>query len=183
MSRTEEIEALWNLISNSDCYAGIGSRLTPILCFMQEIAAALATRGLILRSGGPPGADVAFEKGCDMARGRKEIFLPWKGFNRSFSPHFSPPKQAEELASYFHPRWNLCTPSMRKLHARNCQQVLGKNLDNPIDFLLFRAPERKGWVEPGSATAVLIARRMNIPTFNLWQEETLSLWLEAIDGL
>ena len=145
--------------------------------------AALATRGLILRSGGTPGADTAFERGCDKAKGRKEIFLPWKGFNRSHSAHFSPPKEAEELASYFHPYWNLCTLSMRKLHARNCQQALGKNLDTPIDFLIFRAPERKGWIEPGSATAVQIARRMNIPTFNLWQEETLSLWLAAIDSL
>jgi len=43
MSRTEEIEALWNLISRSDCYAGIGSRLTPepILSFIESLAGRL----------------------------------------------------------------------------------------------------------------------------------------------
>lgn len=175
---TEESPTFESLVNPVGCYAGIGSRLTPvaILDLIEAIAEALAVRGMTLRSGAAPGADAAFEYGCDRASGKKEIFLPWKNFNRSFSPFFPPPKEAEELASYFHPNWQACFRSARLLHARNCQQVLGKNLDSPIDFLIFYARERKGFVEGGTATAVFIARRMGIPTFNLFDNSTREDW-------
>lgn len=57
-------------------YAGIGAReITPEL--REEfisIGQTLAERGLILRSGGAEGADKAFEDGCRIANGKKEIF-------------------------------------------------------------------------------------------------------------
>ena len=64
-------------------YAGIGSRSTPdnVLGIMEKLGIVLAKKGFILRSGGADGADKAFEKGCDLASGQKEIYLPWKGFN------------------------------------------------------------------------------------------------------
>jgi predicted Rossmann fold nucleotide-binding protein DprA/Smf involved in DNA uptake len=54
-------------------YAGIGSRSTPpeTLPLIESIAARLAEKGWVLRSGGADGADSAFEKGCDQKQGTK----------------------------------------------------------------------------------------------------------------
>lgn len=157
------------LLSKSVSYAGIGSRSTPpgVLTLMGGIALILTEFDLILRSGGAPGADSAFERACDRGHGRKEIFLPWKTFNGSRSCLCTPPIQAEVMASEFHPNWTACTPAARKLHARNCQQITGRHLDDPVDFVLFWAPEKDGKVQGGTATAVHLARKLQIPTFNL----------------
>ena len=70
---TEECPSLENLISPTGCYAGIGARSTPATnCnLIEAIAETLATRGMTLRSGAAPGADMAFECGCDWANGKK----------------------------------------------------------------------------------------------------------------
>ncbi len=167
---------LRSLSSKATCYAGIGSRKTPpsILTLIEHTAVYLAKKGLTLRSGGAPGADTAFERGCDRVGGKKEIFLPWKGFNGNHSPHFSPPAQAEVIASFCHPHWKACSPVSRKFHARNCPQILGLHLETPVDFVLFWAPEENGRIQGGTATAVTLAREMKIPTFNLWNRTLVS---------
>lgn len=170
-------------LKRSTCYAGIGSRAAPrsALILIGKIAKTLADYGLILRSGGAPGADTAFERGCDRGDGKKEIFLPWKGFNKHPSPLFDPPERAAVIAAFIHPNWRACKPSARQLHARNCQQVYGLNLDSPVQFVLFWAPEEDGKVKGGTATAVNLAREMKIPTFNLWDEATREQWMELVD--
>ncbi|HWL54402.1 MAG TPA: hypothetical protein VNQ90_18325 [Chthoniobacteraceae bacterium] len=170
------------LFRKSTCYAGIGSRHAPepVLFLIDQIAGVLADHGLMLRSGGAPGADTAFEAGCDRRRGKKEIFLPWKGFNRNPSLLCEPTEEAQEVAALVHPNWRACRPTSRHLHARNVQQVYGREMDNPVDFVLFWAPEENGKVQGGTATAVHFAREMNIPTFNLWECATLERWKESI---
>jgi predicted Rossmann fold nucleotide-binding protein DprA/Smf involved in DNA uptake len=61
-------------------YAGIGSRRTPseILELMKEIGSKLEIEGWLLRSGGAPGADQAFEAGISKDEA-KQIWLPWQG--------------------------------------------------------------------------------------------------------
>lgn len=58
-------------------YAGIGARSTPnkVLTIMEKLGGLFAKKGFILRSGAAEGADSAFEKGCDLENGHKEIFL------------------------------------------------------------------------------------------------------------
>ena len=58
-------------------YTGIGARNTPdkVLDLFMNIAKYLATKDFTLRSGAANGADSAFEKGCDISNGSKEIYL------------------------------------------------------------------------------------------------------------
>lgn len=176
-------ESLEQLVIRSTSYAGVGSRLTPALglSIMEGAAEVLAKKGLLLRSGGAPGADMAFEWGCYRGNGRKEIFLPWRRFNGNSSPLFRPTAEAEEIAALCHPNWRACTPIARKLHARNCQQVCGEHLDDPVDFVLFWANERNGLVEGGTATAVYLARQLEIPTFNLRFPEIRQIWRSFVE--
>lgn len=152
-------------------YAGVGSRETPedILKKMTDIAAHLAGYDWLLRSGGADGADLAFEAGCDKVGGVKEIYLPWQGFNRSSSTLHAPSQDALILASTLHPAWDRLSYGGRKLHARNCHQVLGEDLDKPVDLLVCWTP--KGREAGGTATAMKLAKMYKIRIINLAVED------------
>lgn len=144
--------------SNPDAYAGVGSRQTPadVLLHMTAVARELATLGWTLRSGGATGADTAFERGCDAGNGVKEILL----YNYSGAAH--------RIAASVHPNWESCNTLAWRLHARNVQLVLGKELDIPT---LARSKFVACWTPGGAkvggtATAIRVAQKYNVPVFN-----------------
>lgn len=146
-------------------YAGIGSRSTPpeVLEIMTQAASEFSSHGLILRSGGAEGADSAFEAGAEP--GKKEIFLPWKGFNKNPSPLFSPLQEAFDIAAHYHPKWGSLGQSVRRLMARNVHQVLGASLNDPVLFVLCWTPRGSG--EGGTGQAIRIAEAHGIPVFDM----------------
>lgn len=125
----------------------------------------LACRGWVLRSGGSPGADTAFEKGCDLGGGAKEIYLPWRGFNNSDSPLFEMPAGAAELARKIHPELKRRSRSVQKLRARNVCQILGSSLSEPSHLVI--AWTKNAVPSGGSATVLRIAEQRGIPVLNL----------------
>lgn len=157
--------ALLATLQPGDAYAGIGSRQTPdeICAVMTRTAARLSARGLVLRSGGAQGADQAFERGVP-TDGKMEIFLPWRSSTHA-STLCHPPPKSFEIAQAFHPAWDRLSAAARKLMARNCQQVLGRNLDDPSKFVLCWT--RDGGPTGGTGQAIRIAMAHRIPVFNL----------------
>lgn len=145
-------------------YTGIGSRNTPLheLQKITKIAAYLERRGYILRSGGADGADKAFEAGVKDPN-NKVILRP---------KHAT--AEAEALAATIHPMWGACNEYARKLHARNCQLILGEKLDSPSEFVIawtFDGKERGG-----TRTGLVLATKKGIPSFNLADKlETIKL--------
>lgn len=172
-------------------YSGVGSRSTPdeILQRMRDWAAWLARQGWTLRSGGADGADAAFEQGATQAAGACDIYLPWKGFNGHSSSRTRVCEQALALAESVHPAWSRLSDAARKLHARNCYQVLGKTLDRPSAFVLCWTPdgcERRAErcsSTGGTATAIVLAERHGVPVYNLARddaEQRLARLLESL---
>lgn len=161
-------------------YTGIGSRQTPepILRIMTLLAQELVKRGWMLRSGGSPGADTAFEKGCDLAGGRKEIYLPWRGFNQSESPLFATPSEAMTIALRVHPDLRKRSWRVRKLRTRNVCQLLGRSLNEPSDVVI--AWTKGGVPSGGSATVLQLAQHHRIPSFNIGLPEFSGLGCDAI---
>lgn len=170
-----------------DAYSGIGSRRTPddILQKMTAIATLLQDH-LTLRSGGcDPGADLAFENG--VTNGNKEIFLHKKNGFGNPSPLYTVSDKALKLAEHFHPTWNILGSTARLLMGRNGYQVLGRNLDDPVKFVLCYTPDgiENGKYRTkdsgGTAQAVHIASDLGIPVINMrntmW-EARLDLLLE-----
>lgn len=136
-------------------YTGIGSRETPnpILILMTAIAGDLEKRGWVLRSGGASGADAAFEQGVK---------------NKSHSVIYRPEHttlEAMQLAAKFHPAWDRCSAYARKLHGRNCFQILGITLDNPTKFVVCWTKDGKA--SGGTGQAIRMAEAYSIPVFNL----------------
>lgn len=159
-------------------YTGVGSRETPLkVCkFMSEIASSLESHGLILRSGGAPGADLAFERGV-AKDSNKEIWVPWIGFNGSKSINLPTP-DAFLLASTIHPVWPHLKRGARALHARNCHQVLGADLNTPSKFLLCWT--EGGEVKGGTATAIKLALNNRVPVLNFGKWKTVKSMYDAL---
>lgn len=147
---------------------GVGSRETTddALVLMAKIARVFSEKGFTLRSGGAKGADSAFE---DNWAGKKEIFLPWNGYeNKWKSKEYIVPfitQQHIDLASKAHPNWNACKEGARKMHTRNTCQVLGEKLDKPATLLVCWTV--RGEYKGGTAVAMRIADLYGIPIYNL----------------
>lgn len=148
-------------------YAGIGSRTTPpdVIAKMVQIGKAMATMNCTLRSGGAEGADEAFEAGCDLNQGKKEIYLPWQGFRRNSSPLFGTTREARLLAKQFHPKWEILGARARDFMGRNSYQVLGQTLDTPADVIICWTPGGK--IVGGTGQALRMAEHYEIPVVNL----------------
>lgn len=162
-------------------YAGIGSRRTPqpMLDIMVSLAQRLADRGHTLRSGHAPGADQAFERGAGT---RAEVYLPWARFESVVTPtaHYvqsRPTPEAVAMAAEHHPAWDRLGQGARSLHARNCHQILGRNLDDPVAFVVCWTPDgattNPGPSTGGTGQALRLAAAHQIAVFNLARAEDL----------
>lgn len=166
-------------------YTGVGSRGTPVWCrfAMEDIAAVLAGKGYTLRSGSAQGADSAFEIGVDRVCGAGDIYIPWGGFGCGEATmfkdyHILTNKQFEVardfyLSSGIIPHFDGMKSASQKLHARNYLQVVGHGVKvNPSKVCLYFAEE--DWItgEPmgGTRSAVLLAKRFGVPTYNLLRD-------------
>jgi hypothetical protein len=145
---------------------------------MRWLGRELARRGWLLRSGGSPGADAAFEEGCDDAHGRKEIFLPWGGFNGSESGLYNTPAEALTIAARYHRGLLARSHRIQCLRARNVCQVLGMTLNEPSDVVI--AWTDGGLPAGGTATVLHIAAERRIPTINLGSPEYARLGRRAL---
>lgn len=135
---------------------------------MTKIATFLYEEGYVLRSGGAPGADTYFENGVPSPDG-KDIYLAGKGEFGHPSKLYHVGEDALAMAKTIHPNWD--APGMvannfrgRRLHARNCYQVLGQDLDNPSKFLLCWT--EGGIAKGGTRTAIKLAQRHEVPILN-----------------
>lgn len=162
-------------------YAGIGSIKTPpdILEVMTDIASQLAQTGYTLRSGAEQGAGAAFEFGCDQQQGPKEIWLPWLAFNGHAMPCFLPTPDHETLAAELHPYWFNLGQGARKRHSSKVGQVVGMDLNTPVDFVLCWTPDgcesnpTRSMSTGGTATAIALADRLQIPVINLQNRDAI----------
>ena len=155
-------------------YTGVGSRETPteVLSFIKSLATRLNANGFHLRSGGAIGADTAFANGHIISN--MTIYRP---------NHAIGDKAAEALFRSVHPFQDRFKKSYSiLLHSRNAYQVLGFDLNDPVDFVLCWTKlgseseaelKSHGWIEGGTGTAIALASRHNIPVFNLQKPDTI----------
>lgn len=182
-------------------YTGIGSRQTPkdILKLMEDIAFKLAMKGYVLRSGAAGGADTAFQDGAqayadqiDYQQTLGQIYIPWSSFV-TYDDYYkdwyrvldrmSKKEEAYQLASETHPAWDKCSKGAKALHARNTFQILGANLNNPSSFLICWAQvDKHGKIKGGTATAWELAKKHNVPCFNLYNEDDKQRLIKFVES-
>jgi len=165
-------------------YAGIGSRVTPknVCGLMTAIAGNLATAQYTLRSGGAKGADESFELG---AGSKKEIYIPWNNFRgrkHNNSTIFDATllynyNEAVDISKQYHPKWNNLNDAGKKFHTRNVYQILGRELNDPVDMVVCWTQDGK--VTGGTGQALRIAKNYNIEIVNLFQyDDNLDEFME-----
>jgi len=113
-------------------YTGIGSKRTPffILVKMKRISRTLNKKGYTLRSGAAKGADEFFEYGST----RKEIFLPFQGFNNSPSLLHKANDTYHKVASSYVKYFNDVSDEEKAFIARDVRQVINNGVKS--DFLI-----------------------------------------------
>ena len=165
-------------------YAGIGSRDIPEIEAgrIKKLSRMLATRGWHLRTGGAKGSDTAFAR---YAGERKEIFLPWYGYNNLWDDDCyvlteEEKKACMEVASKEHPAWHLCNGSVRTLHARNSAIILGPSLNDSVAAVICWT--KNGIARGGTALGIRIAEAHDIPVFNLGNRPSSEI-IEKMDEL
>ncbi len=130
---------------------------------MTAIAKRLSSLDYTCRSGGADGADDAFEKGASY----KQIFLPWDKFNgrRVNGTSYIVPPYTEEYVFKYHPKPSKLSDAGKKLMSRNTYQILGPDLNTPVEFVLCWTKD--GLATGGTGQAIRIAKDRCIPIFNL----------------
>ena len=81
--------------------------------------------------------------------------------------------ETERIASEVHPAWDRCNEWARGMHSRNCHQILGYDLQSPVDAVICWTPD--GAVVGGTATALKLSMKYNIPVFNLGTKDKESV--------
>ncbi len=173
---------------------------------MNEISKWLEAKGYLLNSGNANGADKAFEgigMKYDIATGlpvrNKQVNGKWVSTDKNgniipaSNIKFYKPKhkvnnkniftakdandKVRTIAKEIHPAGSKLSGYALDLHARNTFQIFGKNLDKPVDFVIFYTEESDNPLQPkgGTGQAIEMARRKGIPTVNMmdtnWKEQ------------
>ena len=131
---------------------------------MECLAIRLNGEGYVLRSGKAKGSDKAFEKGADA---NKEIFTS---------------KDVEDWALAYVKEYCIPTdrsgfdnwkPYIKGLLGRNMMQVLGKNGNQPVNFIVCFAPslDYTDSSAGGTGYALRCAEKNNIPIYNMFDEK------------
>lgn len=143
---------------NTRSIAIIGNRKgvpAEVLLRLEDYGFRLGKIGYLLRSGGALGCDEAGERGFDRGRYPKCIRRA-----KDATP------EAISLASQYHDAWHMCDEYARKLHGRNSMIILGDDLKSPVSFVLCYAVSE---IRGGTALGIKIARKYDIPVFNLYK--------------
>ena len=183
-------EWLSNLTKPFGCFTGIGSRTIPenIKETLKSFVEFMTSLGFTYRSGGADGSDKASESG--VVNNRKEIYLPWKGFNGSDSKLYKLEDSEEtiKIASENHPAYEYLRPPVKKLMNRSVYQILGFDLNAPSMFVICYTKDgceshlTRTSKTGGTGLAISVASKLGIPIYNLGNEERLKWVLDLIKG-
>jgi len=131
---------------------------------MTKISEKLSEKGYLLRSGHAAGSDTFFENGVKVSiiDGKpiynKEIFTAWDCT-----------KEAMIVASNYHPAFHNCNNYAKKLHGRNAMIILGKDLNDPVDFVICYTDNGKD--KGGTGLGIRVAEDKKIKIYNLFFPE------------
>lgn len=161
-------------------YAGIGSRETPkeVLDQMSELAMELAHLGYTLNTGDAKGADLAFRRAAP--NDKVNVFTPadatdeTRNIARATHPN---PEAVDKLVEVNKQKYGTDKYNPWNLLARNTNQVFGRDLRTPVDFVI--AWTKGGKLVGGTAQALRMAQMRDIPIINLADKN----WRSQLDNI
>ena len=104
--------------------------------------------------------------------------------NRSIVMNQELLEDIEQITASIHPAWHNCNEWARGMHMRNVHQILGYDLNSPVDAVVTWVKEDAyGNPKGGTATAIKLAREYGIPVFNLNTPDVQKVLYEIKDWL
>lgn len=159
------------------CYVGVGfgNPSKELNSIVKQIAESLNEANYVLRSDGEDGVSALFAKYAS----EKEIYLPYKDYNNIDSELCKTTREAEHIASRFHPCFNDLKSTDRKAISRYSHVMLGKDLRHLASFMICYTDDKAESIKEKTANtgiigqAIAIASAMAIPVYNLAKEDCL----------
>lgn len=155
-----------------------------ILTKFDELAKWLESLDYTVRVGGMEGIEDRIEK----LIGKKEVHLPWKGFNEKESRFTYNSPRAFAIAKMFSPTFDTLKKGVQIFQAKNARLIMGDKMNSPALFLLC-------WTEDGAESLrertgrtgftghpIAIASGVGIQIFNLAKpdaEQRLKFYVES----
>lgn len=104
--------------------------------------------------------------------------------NRSIVMNQELLEDIEQITASIHPAWHNCNQWARGMHMRDVHQILGYNLDYPVDAVVTWVKE-DAYGNPVGSTAgsIKLAHRYGIPVFNLNTPDVQKVLYEIKDWL
>lgn len=152
-------------------YLVSGNRNPPveILSLVDKIVRNIETMGYTVRVGGFEG----MEEAAELAATKKEVLLPWKGFNEKESKLTYTLPRAKEIAKLYHKSYDSLSGPVQTFLAKNVRLVLGQELKGPALFAII-------WSEDGAENnsevtnntgvishTIAMLSELKVPVFNL----------------
>lgn len=140
-----------------------------LLPLIKQIAELLNDRKYTIRIGGNKDFDEYFEKEAL----KKEIHLPWRGFNEKESKLTFNSDQAMHLAKLHSPVFDTLPNAVKAIITRNVRVMLGKDLKSPALFTIIWSPDgcehnKNRSIKTGNVgILVSLSSLLRIPVFNL----------------
>lgn len=167
-------------------YGGLCNPEAPenILNQMKTLAQRLELKGYTLRTNGGKGGEEAFKSGATDI----EIHLPWKNFNGNDSKLNRTTDEAKALIAQFAPGYDALKPAVQTIIASKAHVILGKDLKNPIQFLICWTQDGAETLEKRNArtgyigVAIALAASLKIPVFNLQNPDALDRLKQFLDN-
>lgn len=152
-----------------------------------KLSVILLEAGLQGYSGNAPGMDKVLNRAMLKTNCfNGYIFLPWPKFETrdvpercydSFTITTPIGEECDKTIQELIPWYGNLSQGSKKLHSRNVKQIKGKDLKHPSELVLHsakgRTPDKP---TGGTRTAVVLAQKLSIPTFNLrFKSERIAL--------
>ena len=104
--------------------------------------------------------------------------------NRSIVMNQELLEDIEQITASIHPAWHNCNEWARGMHMRNVHQILGYDLNSPVDAVVTWVKEDAyGNPVGGTAGSIKLAHRYGIPVFNLNTPDVQKVLYEIKDWL
>ena len=166
-------------IQNSSLFAGIGSRSIDQkgIDLIREACVILGNLGYTCVSGNSDGADIQFQRWMNHI-----AILPWARFNyENYIPKnlyvLSKDDVVAEAEAKKHTNWKYLKQGTRKLFTRNYRQLVGATRN--VEFVLYWSSIP---ISSGTSYTVALAKRLKIPTANLYTYMSAREALMSLDG-
>lgn len=168
-------------------YAVASNKNTPPEIIQQfvELAKWLETKGFVVRvDGDKDGVSQAVED----AVSKKEVILPWKGFNEKESEFCWSNEASQHIAKKYSPVYESIPDGVKKFLHRNARLIMGDKMRSPVSFLIAWSDDGCESIREKTSRTGFVSHQIGItlgairPVFNLKRQDAVERIKKYVDS-